>query len=118
MLLYISIDIDMKERNKLDYESNARLFKAFCDENRLRIIDLLKDGEKCACTLQDELTIVQSTLSHHMKILIESKVVEARKDKKWTYYSLSDSGSELAKNTLSDILTKSENYSSFCICED
>ena len=79
----IYIDIYRCERMILmDYQNTAKLFKAFCDENRLRIIELLKDGEKCACTLQDELTIVQSTLSHHMKILIESKVVEARKDKK------------------------------------
>ena len=48
------IDIYRCERMILmDYQNTARLFKAFCDENRLRIIDLLKDGEKCSCTLQD-----------------------------------------------------------------
>ena len=31
------------------YEMNAKVFKAFCDENRLMIIEMLQNGEKCAC---------------------------------------------------------------------
>lgn len=88
------------------YETNAKIFKAFCDENRLRIIELLQNGEKCACTLLEELTIGQSTLSHHMKILVESGVVDARKDGKWMYYSLSDGGTEAAIKTINIILSK------------
>ncbi|MGI6029830.1 MAG: ArsR family transcriptional regulator, partial [Candidatus Heteroscillospira sp.] len=37
------------------YEMNARIFKAFCDENRLRILELLRSGEKCACKLLEDL---------------------------------------------------------------
>ena len=65
-------------------KQNAKVFKAFCDENRLTILALLCTGEKCACRLQDALSIGQSTLSHHMKILCESGVVVARKEGKWT----------------------------------
>ena len=50
-------------------EKRARIFKSFCDANRLTILGLLKGGEKCACELLDELHIGQPTLSHHMKIL-------------------------------------------------
>ena len=67
---------------------NARVFKAFCDENRQTILEALCTGEKCACRLQELLSIGQSTLSHHMKILCESGVVVARKDGKWTYYAI------------------------------
>ena len=102
----------------ISYERLASIFKALSDETRLHIIDMLSCNKLCAADILASFNLSQSTLSYHMKILIESKVVESRKDKKWTYYSLSDSGSELAKNTLSEILTKSENYSSFCICED
>ena len=49
-----------------EYIENAKVFKAFCDENRLRILELLRSGEKCACKLLEELHISQSTLSHHM----------------------------------------------------
>lgn len=76
----------------MDYIKKAKLFKAFCDENRLQILDRLKNGEECACYLLDELKITQPTLSHHMKILCDADVVIARKEGKWTHYSLSDAG--------------------------
>lgn len=92
----------MKNQNILD----AKLFKALCDEHRLAIIDLLQTSEKCACDLLENISISQSTLSHHMKILVESGLVHARKDKKWIYYSLCDEGITLAKHRLEDILNK------------
>ena len=54
------------------YLSDARIFKAFCDENRLQILELLRTGEKCACALLEQLHISQSTLSYHMRILCDS----------------------------------------------
>ena len=85
---------------KSKYERTARVFKAFCDENRLMILELLKDGEKCACKLLDELNIGQSTLSHHMKLLCDSGVVASRKEGKWTYYSIDKKGVERARKLL------------------
>lgn len=88
-----------------NYLENAKVFKAFCDENRLMILEMLQDGEKCACVLLEKLSIGQSTLSHHMKILIESGIVCAKKEGKWTYYSFSKEGILFCKNLL-DELTK------------
>ena len=65
-----------------NHSEDAKVFKAFCDVNRLRILEMLSTGEKCACKLLDELQIGQSTLSHHMKILCESGVVVGRKEGK------------------------------------
>ena len=73
--------------------NNARVFKAFCDENRLMVLEMLQSGEKCVCDLLEQLEISQPTLSHHMKILCESGIVSSRMDGKWTYYSISESGS-------------------------
>ena len=70
----------------------AGIFKAFCDENRIRILKLLQTGEKCACVLLDDLQITQPTLSHHMKILCDSGVVVGRREGKWTHYSISPEG--------------------------
>lgn len=81
-------------------EDIARVFKAFCDENRLEIIELLKKGEMCANDILKNVGIVQSTLSHHMKILCESGIVNARKSGKMTYYSVSDEGITLASELL------------------
>ena len=72
-----------------DEKKTALVFKALCDENRIKIIELLKCGERCACVLLDSLHITQPTLSHHMKILCDSGLVTGRKAGKWTYYSLS-----------------------------
>ena len=86
-----------------EYEKNAKVFKAFCDENRLMILELLKTGEKCACKLLEDLNISQSTLSHHMRILCESGVVYARKEGKWTHYSISGEGAVYARELLDQI---------------
>ena len=77
-----------------DYEQEAKVFKAFCDPNRLKILNILKDGEHCACKLLEILDLSQSTLSHHMKILTDARVVNVRKDGKWSHYSLSGDGIE------------------------
>lgn len=66
----------------------VRIFKALADENRLKVLDLLKEGEQCACDILNKLEITQPTLSHHMKILADSGVVKARKQGKWVYYSI------------------------------
>lgn len=88
------------------YEEQAKVFKAFCDEKRLQILGLLRDGEKCACFLVDRLDMAQSTLSYHMKILCESGIVESRQDGKWTHYKLSDKGSNEAIELLKAITAK------------
>ena len=84
----------------MDNKEIAVMCKAFCDENRVQILRLLQDGEKCACRILDALQISQPTLSHHMKILCDSGVVIGRKDGKWMHYSISAEGSETAAKYL------------------
>jgi ArsR family transcriptional regulator len=88
-----------------DYAEQAKVMKAFCDENRLKILARLRGGEQCACMLLDHLEIGQPALSYHMKILVESGVVSCRQDGKWTHYSLSESGSKRALEMLKELLT-------------
>jgi len=59
-------------------------------------LSLLQSGEKCACELLEQVNVSQPTLSHHMKILVESGIVTSRKEGKWMYYSISQTGSEKA----------------------
>lgn len=87
------------------HEKNAKVFKAFCDEKRLAILELLRSGEKCACVLIDQMEIGQSSLSYHMKILCESGVVQSRQEGKWTHYRLSEAGSRYAAELLREITT-------------
>ena len=66
----------------------AVICKALGDSNRLQIVQMLSDGEKCGCKLLETFQITQPTLSHHMKILCECGLVKDRKEGKWHYYSL------------------------------
>ena len=72
------------------YTEYARLFKVLSGPNRLMILDMLSCGELCACVILERLHITQPTLSHHMKSLCESKLVNGRREGKWMYYSLND----------------------------
>lgn len=87
------------------YEEHAKVFKAFCDEKRLQILELLRAGEKCACVLLEQLDLGQSGLSYHMKILVESGVVESRQEGKWTHYKISEKGSAYAAALLKELTT-------------
>ena len=88
-----------------DYTATVRVFKAFCDANRLTILSLLQNGELCACKLLEALQIGQPTLSHHMKILCDAGIVTGRKEGKWTHYSINQAGVAKAKKLLEDITT-------------
>jgi len=80
------------------YREDVRLMKALADENRLAVLERLKTGEQCACVLLEQLNIAQSTLSHHMKLLCDSGLVDYRREGKWTHYSLSAEGSRLMQD--------------------
>lgn len=88
------------------HKENVKVFKAFCDEKRLTILELLRSGEKCAYVLIEQMEIGQSSLSYHMKILCESGLVESRQEGKWTHYRLSEQGSRYAAELLIKLSTQ------------
>ena len=92
----------------------AEMFKALCDENRIKILKLLQSGEKCACVLLDDLHITQPTLSHHMKILCDSGIVIGRKDGKWMHYSISQDGAKNAISVLGSLTSAADAGSDGC----
>jgi DNA-binding transcriptional ArsR family regulator len=63
-------------------------FRALGDGHRLQILDLLAASEMNAGELLEQVDVVQSTLSHHMKTLCESGLVRARRNGKWTLYTV------------------------------
>lgn len=96
---------------ELDEKKTPVIFKAFCDENRIRILKQLLTGEKCACVLLENLHITQPTLSHHMKTLCDSGIVVGRKEGKWTHYSISPEGVNRAMGCLLALTTVNGNAS-------
>lgn len=99
------------------YAQDAKVFKAFCDENRLKILANLRGGEKCACALMEEIGIGQSALSYHMKILVESGIVSARQEGKWTHYSICEAGSARARELLLELTTAHTCEENACACK-
>lgn len=88
----------------MNERKTAAIFKALGDENRIRILMLLRGGEKCACKLLEALDIGQSTLSHHMKILCDAGIVTGRKEGKWMHYCLCGEGAHELHTTLQQLL--------------
>ncbi len=66
--------------------------KALADENRLRAIGLLRERELCLCQLIELLGLAPSTVSKHMSILHQARLVESRKEGRWAYFRLADAG--------------------------
>lgn len=95
----------------------ALIFKAFCDENRIRILKMLRSGEKCACKLHEELNVTQPTLSHHMKILCDSGVVVGRKEGRWMHYSISSAGAVAVADCLRELTDVCGGDSNKSCCE-
>lgn len=69
----------------------ASQFKALADPTRLRILSIVSsnpNAETCVCDLPGPLELSQSTISHHLKILLDAGIVTREKRGVWSYYSL------------------------------
>lgn len=62
--------------------------KALADKNRLRALVALRGGELCVCQIVELLELAPSTVSKHMSILGQARLVDGRKDGRWVYYRL------------------------------
>ena len=71
------------------------LTKALADENRLRVLCALHGRELCVCQITELLCLAPSTVSKHMSILHQARLVDSRKDGRWSYYRLA--GDDAAK---------------------
>ncbi len=80
------------------------MLKALADENRLRIFRMLTGGEICACKILEQLNITQPTLSHHMRILVKSGLVNSRKDAQWMRYSVNEEGIKALREFFRDLV--------------
>lgn len=64
--------------------------KALSDETRVRALLCLRDGELCLCQIIDVLGLSPSTVSKHMAVLQQARLVQRRKRGKWHFYRLAD----------------------------
>jgi ArsR family transcriptional regulator, arsenate/arsenite/antimonite-responsive transcriptional repressor len=66
------------------------ILKALADENRIRILNLLKSGELCVCDIETVLAIKQSNASRHLNRLKVAGIIASEKKSQWVYYRLND----------------------------
>ncbi len=71
-------------------KESLRIFKALCDETRLKIVEFLLDGEKCVCEIIPFVKRAQSTVSIQLAKLESFGIVESRRDGKKVYYRVSN----------------------------
>lgn len=69
-----------------ELSETADFLKVIAEENRLKILCMLKDGEKCVCEIWKNLDLPQNLTSHHLKILRDQGLITARKDGQKMYY--------------------------------
>ena len=79
ILIYVVLAVDL-----------VYILKALADENRIRILNLLRNGELCVCDIEAVLGIKQSNTSRHLNRLKLAGIIASEKKSPWVYYRLKD----------------------------
>ena len=84
-------------------ERLARAFKALGDPTRVRLLSLIaahSDAEACVCDLTEPVGLSQSTVSHHLKQLVEAGLLSREQRGKWAYYRVVQAALDALAGTL------------------
>lgn len=87
----------------MNIEQMEMQFKALADQNRLKLLSCLKQGEVCVCEFVDKLGISQPAVSQHLKKLKEAGIIKERKSGKWRYYSLAYNQSAIVQHVIDEL---------------
>jgi len=85
------------------------MFRAFADPTRLRILNLLGDGELCVCDLCEILEEVQPKISRHLAYLRRAGLIAARQEGRWAFYRITEKPTAAQKALLACVGT--------CLCD-
>jgi len=79
------------------------LFKSLADRTRLRLLNLMSDGEVCVCYFVEVLGASQPKISRHLAYLRRAGIVAARREGKWMHYRMTRPADHFAANVLADV---------------
>ena len=85
----------------------AEVLQVLSDPTRLAIFDLLMQGVQCNCELGDKLKLPMNLISHHLKVLRDAGLVDAKRDAtdaRWIYYSINQHALTQLRTQLSAFL--------------
>jgi ArsR family transcriptional regulator len=91
----------MKEEKKFNLEL---FFAALADRTRLRLLNLMRDGEVCVCFFAETLATNNPKISRHLSYLKRANLVSGRRDGKWMHYKISQPENERAKGVFRGIM--------------
>ena len=97
----VKITFVMGEKNGFDPEL---FFAALADKTRLRLLNLLRDGEVCTCFFADTLETNDPKISRHLAYLKRAGLVKGRRDGKWVHYSLVEPKDPAAREVFNSTL--------------
>jgi len=92
---------------KVSLKLTSDILSALAQPNRIKILEYLRDGQKCACEIIPYLGMEQSNLSRHMKILVQSGIVNNWKEGQRAMYKLKDERFLVILDTIKEILRDS-----------
>ena len=69
-------------------EKQENIFKALSDKSRLRILKMLLNKPLCVCEITEILKLATSTVSNHLSVLSEARLIIGEKDGKWINYRI------------------------------
>jgi ArsR family transcriptional regulator len=99
-------------------EATATL-KALADPNRLRIFNLLMQGDSCNGEMNERLGLPPNLLSHHLRVLREAGLVRSRHDAvdaRWIYYAVDREAAQRWQTWLSELLNPARIQARPCLC--
>jgi ArsR family transcriptional regulator len=71
-----------------EYIKLAKFLRIVGDDNRLRILCFLKEGEKCVCEIYPNLDMAQNLVSSHLRVMLDFELINVRQEWKKNYYSI------------------------------
>ena len=91
----------MRSRKEFDYEL---FFSALADRTRLRLLNLMRDGEVCVCFFAETLGTNNPKISRHLAYLKKAGLVASRRDGKWMHYQIAQPEEPKAKEMFESLM--------------
>jgi len=90
MLLACELTEQIRLPDERTLEFKTRIFKVISDTNRLKILEMLRDGELCQCEIVPVIDQSQPTVSRHLRLLEEAGLIRSRRDGVRMFYEVTD----------------------------
>lgn len=91
----------MKKEKAFDLEL---FFAALADKTRLRLLNLMRDGEVCVCFFAETIETNNPKISRHLSYLKRANLVAGRREGKWMHYKINEPANEKARKVFVEIM--------------